>query len=788
MNYRTTFILAILLAVLALGYLAFRPGVKTTGDVSATTPPAIGGSSVARDVLEQKPEDVVKIVCRQAGQEKWVFEKTARDDQAVPAQWHMTEPLAVEVAASDVDRIVRQISGLRYELSYRPGEAGAPTSAEAGLDPPRASVQLVGADEHGVVVEVGKPATDLSTYVRVPDREEIYVAMSSLKDLLKESALDYRDRLLWNFAPERATRIEIEDRSETDMPVAYVLTNDLGRWILEKPVAARATSKVADMVNAMSQLRVIKWHDNRPDRLAAYGLEPAAWTIRVTVAEPAADADPDQEDPKEDDASSEPASVTYVLHLSDQSPIGEETKLYMRGGDESMVGTVMKYTTDKLMPDLSQWREMKVAAANLTAATRVEVTTPEKEVVLIKTGGGWSFDEDNGPAEQEAVEELLQAVGDLRAVAFVDGEPSDTAGYGLDEPRAVIQLTIPGLEAPERIAVGDYSDKDTKRLVYVRRNNLASIAKVRSADVEKLTRPARAYRDRTIMDIPPMQFDGIEIGRIEACTGQPVSMAFKRQDANWTMTAPVAADVQSDRMDELVEALSELRAEAIVAESGQLTAYGLHEPTATVAVSFRPLVDTDETGPGQPESGAATETWTVHVADHDGRCFAAREGRSAIYEVSRSLFNLLTAEFRAADGMDFEPLDVTRFSIRTADRTFAFERDKDVWVYEAEPDLPLDKNKVDNLLLQLKDLKAERYVAYGVDDLSAYGLSSPATEVSVKLADGTEMTLSVAGTPCENHPADGLYANRAGNNEVFLLKPDQLARLEVRLPELEKSP
>jgi len=787
MNYRTTFILAILLAVLALGYLAFRPGDETTGDVPATAPPAIGGSSVARDVLDQKPEEVVKIICRQAGQEEWVFEKTAGDGQAVPNQWQMTEPMTVEVAASDVERIVRQVTDLQYELSYGPGDAGALTAAEAGLDPPRASVQLVGVDEHSVVVEVGKPASDRSTYVRVPDHEEIYVAMSSLKDLLKESALDYRDRLLWTFAPERATRIEIEDRSESDKPVTYVLTNDMGRWMLEKPVTARATSKVDDMVNAMSQLRVIKWHDDRPDRLAAYGLEPADWTIRVTVEEPAAAADPDQENQPEDDVSSKAAPVTYVLHLSDQSPIGEETKLYVRIGDESIVGTVMKYTTDKLKPDLSHWREMKVTTANVTAATRVAVTTPETKAVLIKTGGGWSFEGDNEPAEKAAVEELLQAVGDLRAVAFVEAEPSDSASHGLERPRAVIELTIPGLEAPEQIAVGDYSDGDTKRLVYVRRNNLASIAKVRSADVEKLARSARAYRDRTIMDIPAVRFDGIEISRIEPCTGHPVSMAFKREDAHWAMTAPVAADVRSDQMDKLVEALSELRAEAIVAESGQLSAYGLHEPSATAVVTFRPFMDTEEPGPGQPETEAATETWTVHVADHDGRCYAAREGRSVIYEVSRSLFDLLTAEYRAAGGMDFVPADVTRFSIRTAGSTFGFERRNDVWVYEAEPDLPLDKKKVDNLLLQLKDLKVERYVAYGVDDLSAFGLSSPATEISVKLADGPEMTLSVASLPCENRPADGLYANRAGDNEVFLLKPDELARLEVRLPELEES-
>jgi hypothetical protein len=58
----------------------------------------------------------------------------------------------------------------------------------------------------------------------------------------------------------------------------------------------------------------------------------------------------------------------------------------------------------------------------------------------------------------------------------------------------------------------------------------------------------------------------------------------------------------------------------------------------------------------------------------------------------------------------------------------------------------------------------------------------------VTLADGKEETLLVAASPCENRPADGLHASLAGTAEVFLLKPEQIARLEVRLPELEKSP
>ena len=79
--------------------------------------------------------------------------------------------------------------------------------------------------------------------------------------------------------------MEIEDRTKSGEPTSYVFTREATRWMMASPAVAKATSKVEELTQAMSRLRVIKWHDDRMDRLLAYGLKPAALTIRATVTQ-----------------------------------------------------------------------------------------------------------------------------------------------------------------------------------------------------------------------------------------------------------------------------------------------------------------------------------------------------------------------------------------------------------------------------------------------------------------------------------------------------------------------
>ncbi|MCH7945199.1 MAG: DUF4340 domain-containing protein, partial [Armatimonadetes bacterium] len=254
--------------------------------------------------------------------------------------------------------------------------------------------------------------------------------------------------------------------------------------------------------------------------------------------------------------------TTYELHLSNRSPIGEDTNAYVRIGDDSLVATISKSAADKYKPVMAEWREMQIAAENVQAATRIELTTAQASSVLVKKDGHWSFDPDGGRAEDAVVSALLKAVSDLSAVVFIDDVTEPPSAYGLDEPQAELRLTIPGVDHIERIAVGGYTDEKTRRLVYVRRNEMASVAKVRAADVSELIAGPRTYRDRTIVEVLPSRFERISL----ASPDGPAHLTLVRSANTWSLVEPTTASASEVQVDKLVESLGGLRATQVVAD------------------------------------------------------------------------------------------------------------------------------------------------------------------------------------------------------------------------------
>lgn len=818
MNVRTTLVLAIVLLGLLLVFV-WQPAV-TESPASAPSP-ATAAAAVERPVIDPELGDVVKIACRRKDGSEWIFEKKTSDAEGAAApSWHMTAPLDITVPSWEAERIARQLTDLKYEIAHRPGAAGAVTAAQAGLEPPDLMVTLIDAEGRNVIVEVGRPASANDTYVRVAGAADILVGKSSLRNLLKERPLDYRDLQLWNFPADKATRVEVIDRTAESEAVTYTFVRDGARWMMESPVAARATNKVNELLQAVGRLRATKWEDDRRERLVSYGLDPAARTIRVTVEEEvpvAEDKSDDAEEPTEEEAAqklprTEKKVTVHELHLSELSPIGEETRCYIRLSDEAAVASMMKTVADKLKPNLREWRDLKVTNANITAATRVETTTSEGSAALVRRDGVWWFEESGERAEDDQVSSLLNAIANLEAVVFADS-PIAQPAMGFDAPQADIHVTLPGAEGVERFTIGGYTDPQSKLLVWLRRND-SMIAKVNAGDVQPLLRGPLALRDRTIFLVPPAHISRIELSAASRLADGRTQIALERKEGSWNLVAPARAAARQDRADRIAGTLASLKATAIVADEAELSAYGLHEPMATVTFTVTPppefRIEKKDAAPpsdagendtpddeGEPAEAAAPQelqpvevqtpptTFTLALTQHDGRYYAKRGDRSTIYEVVDAVFNETMDEYRTDAVVQFDDAQVRSFTIRAGEAQFTFERRDGRWVYAQEPDLPLDAKKVDNLLLQLRDLKTQRYVVHAAADLAAYDLTNPAVEARITLEDGTEKWVAIAARTAPTDAARSNYATSSDNvGTVFLLTPDMKARLQPDLGQL----
>ncbi len=779
MNPKNTLTLALTLGLLTLGLYLVRS--RSGGTETPVPEPSRGGAVTSRELIEDPPGEVVKISLKRPGRDEWLFEKKAEDHGH--EVWYMTSPREFKAVSWEVEKLPRQLGSLMYDISYEKGESGAVSADAAGLAPPHAVVTMSDKDGKSTTVEIGGPAGKRETYVRLAGSPRICVGKSSLSSLFKDKAVNYREKMLWSFDEHDATRIEIVDREAGE--TQYVFTRHGARWMVESPVAAKATSKVQEAVAALARLRVIQWHDDDESKLPIYGLTPAAFTFRVTVEQTVEVKSKDSDDASEENKEEPPAppktetnTSVYVLHVSDRSPIGEETKVYVRAGDDPAVATIMKTTLDQIKPVLSEWRDRRLTSVDVTTATSFELTTPHGSLSAKRENGSWRRADGSAALDEQAVSDLLKGIHDLSATAYAKNVERPAGAFGFDHPQASISLMVPGATAPERIVIGTFTDATSKRLLFARHNDEVAIAKVRVSDVATLIQDPIAYVDHTVFHLAPSAIVGLTVESANPVTQGRQTLRYEKKDGVWSMTAPIPMEVNQEALGKLATTLAGLRATRVLASPPHdADAGGLQEPATVVTITY------DQT------MGSATGDHAIEVtsltlrANHGGQVYAKRQDAATFYELDGSLVDMLVRENTDEHLWSFEPDSISSFSVESPQGAFSFDRREGRWVYAAEPDLPLDNKKVEGLLLRIRDLRVARIVDYAADRLAAYGLDRPAFSLSLTDTDNTTWQLAVAKS--DNYEGK-VFAHRGDAPIVVLLEDNAPDRFSVALDSLER--
>lgn len=805
MNFRTTYLLAIALLVVVLGLYLVGQRREANVNENVAAPPT-GKAAVERPLIDEDFGDVVKIVCRVGDEPEWVFEAEQPADgetfDAATASWKMVTPVEAKVQDWTVRDLASRIQRLRYAIAYQPDQPGTVTAAEAGLEPPHAVVTLTNQEGKTVDVRLGRDASPSSGYAQLREDGEVYLVDAAVKTLLKENARAYWDRKITDFPPDKVVRLEVETRDEDHQPVSYALVKQGTTWVFEAPFKADAVdAKIRDAINALSRLNASAWVADSLDNPALYGLDDPHLVWRATVEETVEPEQPEDQttNGNADQPPPEPEvkTVVHEVRISSLSPIGDDQKVYVEPGDRPVVATVFRSAVEKLEPVIHEWRDMRVTTADVTSAERVEIAVGDESATIQRENGLWHYVEDATPADATQLRDLLNKVKDLKAENFVTGAAADPDAFGLDNPQGGLVLTLPGQDQPERITVGGFTDARAQRLVYVRRDDEDTVAKVRVAAVKPLLRAPLEYRDRQVFNFPADQVERIDVSRPDEVRGERFQFALAKTDDEWKLTEPVAAEAEQDAAKKLAADLASLRATEVVAVSGDPAEYGLDDTAINVTLTIQPpeVVRNAEAGTTQPTTSPSEETETylppaetheLLVSLHDGTVYARRMDSDTIYSIDRKTYDALTAEYHARTILQFDASDVREVSVTTPDGEDRFIRDGDQWKYVSEPDLPIDTKRVDNLLVQIADLKAERYVAYGADELAlaGYGLSDPSHTLTVRTDEG-KSTLRVSSQTCDAVPGGLHYAVLDGTSDVFLVSPNTIHRFTISIGDFE---
>jgi len=754
MNFKTTLILAVLVCAGAgiMWYLS--------GTTPAESPADDAPSAQTRYVLESRPErdEVVRVALERSNKPSVTFERSGEKDGAGRMEdWRMTAPIESEVEGYTVDGLVSLVTGLQYAASFKPGAKGEPTLADAGLSPPAATITLTDKAGKTSAIEVGgKPPLSTNMYVRVVGEEDVKIVQRDLTMDIRRDVKDFRAKGLLRMRGRTPVALEVDYAGKH-----YELTkNASDEWTLTAPVAAPLLKdKVTAATSSLGTLRAAELLDEVPDP-AVSGLDDPYLRLAVQVEEKKLVTEPPATAPATQPAEPrfETVRSTHTLRVGGFADL-ESKNRYVRIDEQPWVATVDAAAIERLVPKLKEWRDPKLVRMTDRDARRIELRTAEgAEVTLTREAGEWSGAGDLERVEPAAVQDLLTAFTDLRAIDFID-EPADAAEYGLDAPRATLMVAGAGADGGVTLHVG--AATESGRNAYVRVEGSPTVAVVAETSAARLAVSPLSLRSREIFALDPASIQRIELARGAA------NYVLTRDGSQWKLEEPAGAPLDGGSSRDLVNNLASLRARQVVAR-GESAAYGLEEPAVTIRFTAAPPPT------GEPPAPAEPVEHTLRVGRTPTGVYAQRDDDPYVFELDQTVERVLTAELIDRGVFGIKPEDVTSLRIDSTGGTLHFAKEDTVWKYVPDPFVTLSQKLVEDFVREIATMRVEAYIVYRDGDVAAEGLENAPVTVTMGLADGQTITLKIDQVRRGELPRKAAWLEQ---RRIFLMRQSESEKL-----------
>jgi hypothetical protein len=723
MNFKTTGLLVALLLIIGAVWV-FYP--KAPAPVEEAAPPKPATEDY-KNVFDPAPKDdqIVHLEIERAGKPKLAFERTdPASEKRGQENWRMLAPLATTADGNKLMSIVRTFGTLQSRARFEAGAGGQPTAADAGLEPPAATLTIRDQDGKDYTLEVGrKAALSNDTYVRVAGQKTIHVATRELATLYDKKVNEFRAPRLIAGNVDDVTHVRITHEGRT-----YDLTKGAdGEWAVNEPVRAYADkNKVREkLITPLVTLNAVEFADEPADP-AALGFDAPYLTVTVTCeTKPKPKAD-ESADPN---ATTQPAPLveTKEFRVGGFADLKQERRFALVAG-EPTAALLNKANVENLVPKLNELRDPRLLRMKSADITQLELTAAGATATLKKESGVWQGAGAVTEVDPESVTQLVDALTGLNAIDFVD-QPETPAKYGLDQPQATVVVTAAGTPAPVKITFGGATPSG--RNFYLQREGEPTVLVATEPAVNKV-----AVRPQTLRSRDIFKFDAGQISKLDIQRG-PMHYVVEREAGAWKLHEPAGAPLDEGVLGGVTANLARLRASSFVA-NGEPAGPGFDHPAMTLRFELSaPATDS------QP--AAAATSHVLHFARPDDKhTYARKEGEPAIFELDDSVWRALSAELLSARLFAFEPDQIASIKVTAPGGTVEFGRDKDKWAFTPDPTVAVEQKKVQDFAQDLARLRVEAYQAWQAGNFKAAGLDPAPASVLIKLKDGRDFMLHLA--------------------------------------------
>jgi hypothetical protein len=322
-----------------------------------------------------------------------------------------------------------------------------------------------------------------------------------------------------------------------------------------------------------------------------------------------------------------------------------------------VVGGYVFFTSDR---DTKRKKAEEHKLVDIPAAadvTRLAITDAAgKKTVLERAGKDWRLVEPlNAPAEARDVTDLIDALISMKSNNQLDPKEAAASKIGLEKPQSTVELTAgektTQVQFGDRLSVGDG--------VYARITGKNEIEIVPASVLDKIDRPATAFRQLKLIDTPSNDIKQVTITRKDA------TLKLQKTANDWAMTEPAKMPLEPSEMTDLLGQISRLKAVAFV-DNAVEAADAMKSVVLSISYSTQPPTT-------QPAAQAASQPalTTIEFGDYDYLkkfVYVRLAGSPVVARVNASVieaFQKQPIELRDKRALDIIPDEVNRFSITT---------------------------------------------------------------------------------------------------------------------------
>ena len=742
-----------------------------------------------------------------------VFEK---DDE----KWHIRIGPDIRAAAVryKVDRAADLLKELRCQTRFGAKDPHVPSPEMTGLGDPLWTVELLDQEDRTFALQVGRTRRQGSgnvTYVRVVGDDRICVVERDFANALEPRRDEYRDKTVLDLDRDRIVRLR------TEGPKAFELKKVDGNWEIVHPISARPDpNKVKDLIGAVASVEAEEFVADKPSSLVRYGLEEGkeAMILRVWEAPepPVTTAPATQTAPAE-----APEPKEFILAFGIRTR--DNRKVYAKLRTADPVFRLPVSLLDKLAPAIDELRDKRLLAFQPGAVTQVDLEIGGQKAWFAKGDAGWLMAKPYaGEANSQRIEQLLKDLAALEPERWADEKEAPPKLSGLDPARGKITLHPKDEGKPVTLLIGSASS--TGLMTFLKEADAESVAVVKTSDTASLlSDPATYWGTELFVVASEAKITRLAVTR----PGETWTIVRDERDG-WKATTPLATKADGDNVRKIIDRLSRLRADKVVAlgpmvpntyvrDKNLITVQFVSEirpepiPPATTAPTTQPDEDPAATQPAavpatQPATAPATgpasapatqpatapapivKTHVVQAIQRNGKTYAwvVEKKAAAVGEFPGDLYDALNAELRDRRVWQFGAGRVTGVRIVAGSEKVDLERRKDEWVCPLDKLLKIDAKKVTDFLSDIGPLQTERFYTHKSlpTDTEKYGFKEPWLTIGLDVEGGKPLSLTISNEGLDK--TKNRFARAAHLAGVFLITADDLKKLSKTLKDFEK--